>query len=133
MKISYRETGGFAGLGRGADLDLESLPPSEATRLRKIVDEARLGDLRASGPSAARDLVGYEIAVEGDDGKRVVARFDDATVPESATALLEVLQERARPLPPRGTLPPAPSADAGRRGERSGGGRRRSKGGRGRA
>jgi len=126
VKISYRETGGFAGLGRGADLDLESLPPSEAGRLRKLVEQARLGDLRTRGPSAARDLVGYEIAVEGDDGKRFVARFDDATVPASATPLREYLQERARVVPPRGTSPPAPSAHAGRSRQRSGSGRRRS-------
>jgi hypothetical protein len=127
VKVSYRQTGGFAGLGRGADLDLEALPSAEATRLRKLVEQARLGDLRARGPSTARDLVGYEIAVEGDDGKRVVARFDDATVPESATPLVEALQKRARPVPPRGTSTPAPSADGGRGRQRSGSHRRQSR------
>jgi Emfourin len=107
VKISYREAGGFAGLRRGADLDLESLPPAEASRLRKLVERARLGDLEARGPSTARDLVGYEIVVEGDDGKTVVARFDDATAPASATALLDALQKRARPIPPLKTSSPA--------------------------
>jgi hypothetical protein len=121
MKISYREAGGFAGLNRGADLDLESLPPAEAGQLRKLVERARLGGVATRGPSAARDLVGYEIAVESDDGRTVVARFDDASVPESATALLEALQKRARPIPLR---KPSPPATGGRGGTRRGKARR---------
>jgi len=125
MKISYRQAGGFAGLNRGADLDLDSLPPAEAGRLRKLVERARLGGGATRGPSAARDLVGYEIAIESDDGRTVVTRFDDASMPESATALLEALQKRARPIPLQKPSPLAPSAKGGR------GGNRRSKARRG--
>jgi len=124
MRISYREAGGFAGLSRGADLDLESLPPAQAGRLRKLVERARLRDVETRGPSAARDLVGYEIAIEDDDGRTVVARFDDASVPESATPLLEALQKRARPIPLQKPSPRVPSA--------KGGGEQRGKGSRGR-
>ena len=42
--------------------------------------------------------MGYEIIIE-EDGVRSVVRFDDASVPESATELLEALQSRARPTP----------------------------------
>jgi hypothetical protein len=101
VKISYRETGGFAGLKRGAEIDLESLPPGEAKRLRTLVERAHLGSVHRRGPSTARDLVGYEVAVEDDDGRTTVTRFDDATVPESAAPLLEALRKRARPAPPR--------------------------------
>ncbi|HEY6546793.1 MAG TPA: protealysin inhibitor emfourin [Vicinamibacteria bacterium] len=98
MKISYRETGGFAGLSRGVELDLESLPPAEARKLQKLVEAACLESGTARGPTGARDLVGYEIVIEK-DGVRSVVRFDDASVPESATELLEALQSRARPIP----------------------------------
>lgn len=121
MRISYREAGGFAGLNRGADVDLESLPPAEAGRLRKLVERARLGGGATRASPGARDLVGYEIAIEDDDG-RTVARFDDATVPESATALLEALQERARPIPLRRPTPAAaPGTKKARRGRGKGG------------
>jgi hypothetical protein len=100
MKVSYREAGGVAGLSRGVEVDLESLPPAEARRLRKLVERAGLQRGSTRGPSGARDLVGYEIVIEDDDGRRVF-RFDDATVPESATELLADLQGRAKPIPLR--------------------------------
>jgi hypothetical protein len=98
MKISYRETGGVAGLSRGVDIDLESLPPAEARKLQKLVERAGLKGSTTRGPSGARDLVGYEIVIEK-DGACSVVRFDDASVPKSATKLLEALQSRARPIP----------------------------------
>ena len=56
------------------DLDLESLPPAEAGRLRKLVERARLGGGATRALSGARDLVGYEIAIENDD-RRTVAEL----------------------------------------------------------
>jgi hypothetical protein len=99
MKIRYREAGGFAGISRGVDIDTATLPADEAHRIVALVEEAALQGLQREGPPEARDLQGYEIVVEREDG-RTVLRFDDATIPEAVDALLAWLQDRARPLPP---------------------------------
>jgi hypothetical protein len=99
MKIRYRESGGFAGISRGVDIDTETLPADEAHRVLALIEEAAPQDLQREGPPGARDLQRYEIIVERDDG-RTVLRFDDATIPETVDALLAWLQDRARPLPP---------------------------------
>jgi len=100
MRIRYREAGGFAGLARGVEIDTAALPPAEARRIEGLVARAGLTSGERRGPEGARDLVGYEIAIETEAGRTVVS-FDDATVPAEAEALLEYLQQRARPLPRR--------------------------------
>ena len=98
MKIRYREAGGFAGISRGCDIDTTTLPEDEARRVVALVEGAGLKSGEHDGPPAARDLKGYEIVVEDEEG-RIEIRFDDATIPGSIDALLAWLQDRARPLP----------------------------------
>lgn len=98
MKIRYREAGGVTGLSRGCDIDTAAIPEDEARRVVALVEGAALKGTRAEGPPGARDLVGYEIAIEGEEGRTVV-RFDDASVPVTAEELLAYLQGRARPIP----------------------------------
>jgi hypothetical protein len=98
MKIRYREAGGFAGISRGCEVDTSTLPEDEAQHVIALVDGARLKSGQHEGPPAARDLRGYEIAVESEE-ERIVIRFDDATIPKSVETLLAWLQDRARPIP----------------------------------
>ena len=98
MKVRYRESGGFAGLSRGCEVDSASLPGEDARRLAALVEQAAPDDVAAPSPPEARDLLGYEIVIES-EARRTVLRFDDATIPERADPLLAWLQERARPLP----------------------------------
>lgn len=98
MKVSFRQSGGFAGLTRGCELDSETLPAAEARRLEKLVAESHLESLGSTSTPAARDAVTYEITVEREGGTERV-RFDDLSVPESAAPLLELLQACAKPRP----------------------------------
>lgn len=98
MKIRYREAGGFAGVSRGCDIDTGTLPEDEARHVAALVEGAALKGGQHEGPPEARDLQGYEIVVEGDEG-HIVIRFDDATIPKAIDTLLAWLQDRARPLP----------------------------------
>lgn len=100
MRITYREAGGFAGLARGVEIDTAALPAAEARRVEDLVARAGLATGTRRGPEEARDLIGYEIAIETEAGRTVLS-FDDATVPAEAEALLDYLQQRARPLPRR--------------------------------
>jgi hypothetical protein len=99
MKIRYRQTGGFAGLSLGAELDTETLPVGEARELERLVKRAALhhiGDRKSRG---GRDLTSYEMTVE-DQGRTTKASFDDMTIPSNAQALLDFVRSRAtaRPL-----------------------------------
>ncbi|MCG6922346.1 MAG: hypothetical protein PVJ73_04850 [Acidobacteriota bacterium] len=99
MRIRYREAGGFAGISRGVDIDTATLPEDEAHDVGALVEAATPRGLQREGPPEARDLRGYEIVIEHDDG-RTVLRFDDATIPAAVESLLAYLQDRARPRPP---------------------------------
>ena len=58
LKITFRESGGFAGLVRGCELDSSSLPPAAAAALDVLLAGAKAPSRASRG---ARDLVTYEI------------------------------------------------------------------------
>ncbi len=95
MRVTFRESGGFAGLVRGCDLDTEKMPPGEAVKLRALVEKC---DLNQGGVLAesARDALVYEVTVES-GGTRRKLLFDDLSIPPSAGPLVEYLVERSTP------------------------------------
>lgn len=99
MKVRYRQSGGFAGLSLGADLDSEKLPPDEAEELARLVNRAALDKIGVKKSIRGRDLTSYEIIVE-DNGQTRKASFDDTTIPPNVQPLLDFLNRRAsaRPL-----------------------------------
>ena len=99
MKVTFRQSGGFAGLVRGCDLDTDDLPAAEAAQLEGLVERSRLRAGKAAPHPTARDLIAYEIKVETADGE-VAAAFDDASVPAGAEELVRYLQKQAGPQPP---------------------------------
>lgn len=98
MKIIFRQSGGFAGLIRGCELDTDLLSVSEATKLQSLVEQSGILQAKSKSTSEARDLLNYEITVETKE-RTVHVLFDDLTVPESAAELFNYLLERAKPLP----------------------------------
>jgi hypothetical protein len=100
MKVRFRQSGGFAGLRRGCDLDMETLPADEATKLRSLVEQSGVLSASSSRNPKGRDLLNYEITVETLDGVRQVT-FDDGSKPVGVEPLLEYLQGQAQPIPLR--------------------------------
>ena len=101
MKIVYRQSGGFAGLYRGCELDVAELPAAEAAEVERLLARGRAGGNAAGAspsPPGARDLMSHEVRIEGDDGETMVS-FDDAGVPAGAEALIRYLQKRSGPRP----------------------------------
>jgi Emfourin len=99
MKVAFLQSGGFAGLLRGCELDTAELPAAEAVKLRAMVEASGLRAGKSAPPPGARDLIGYEIRIETDDGE-LTAAFDDASVPAEAEPLLAYLRKRSTPRPP---------------------------------
>ena len=98
MKVTFKQTGGFAGLTFGADLDTKTLPRAEGRRLMQLVEASGIRTLAAREAEGGRDLAAYEVVVEGDGGA-IRATFDDMSVPPELAPLLDFLRERARPRP----------------------------------
>ena len=98
MKLRFSQSGGFAGLLLGCDLDTDKLSPGEAAELIRLVEGAELEKPGPARSSRGRDLVNYEIVVEA-EGKRMRAVFDDMSVPKSVEALLEFLSHHAKAMP----------------------------------
>lgn len=98
MKIRFRQTGGFAGLVLGCDLDTSTLPPAEAQELTRLIKQANLEKAQPKRSDKGRDLQNYEIVVEGND-VTAKATFDDMSVNSVMEPLLDFLRDRARPMP----------------------------------
>jgi len=98
MKVRFRQSGGFAGLVLGCDLDTSTLPPAEAQELTRLVKQANLEKIQTRRSEKARDLQNYEIAVESNE-MTAKATFDDMSVDANVEPLLDFLRQRARAIP----------------------------------
>lgn len=98
MKIKYHQSGGYAGLRLGCDLDTKLLPLEEATKLESLVKKSGVSQVKNTrSENAAADLIDYEITIETNDAKQQV-KFDDLNLPENIVPLLEYLQSQAKPI-----------------------------------
>ncbi|ACB50310.1 hypothetical protein cce_0959 [Crocosphaera subtropica ATCC 51142] len=98
MKITFRQSGGFAGLIRGCEIDTANLSESEAAYLKGLVEQSHILEATSQLTLKARDLYKYEVIIESEKGT-VRASFDDMTWPETAQKLLAYLQEHSKPQP----------------------------------
>jgi emfourin len=97
VKIIFRQSGGFAGLIKGAELDAEALDPQQAAELKRLLDQEPAAESKAAGKE--RDLYEYEIALE-EDGRKRTLHFNDSQVPDALRPLLKVLKQKSKPRPP---------------------------------
>ena len=94
MKITFRQSGGFAGMLRGAEMDAQALDPQQTAELKRLLDQKTAAQSRGAGK--ARDLHQYELTVE-DGGKKRTLQFDDSQVPEALRPLLKTLKQQSKP------------------------------------
>lgn len=94
--VRFRQSGGFAGLIRGCEAAGDQLGAADRRALERHLKAAGKS---SSTPSAARDLVVYELEVETGTGT-VRLEFDEAGVPDDLTAFVDDLVSRARPMKP---------------------------------
>jgi hypothetical protein len=97
MRIVFERTGGFAGMKLRAALDDASLPPREARRLRRLLEESHFFELplRIESPGARPDRFQYRLTVEKENCVHTVQANEDA-VPPAMRPLLEWLTAVSR-------------------------------------
>jgi hypothetical protein len=98
MKLRYRQTGGYAGLVLGCDLDTDKLTAGEANELAGLLREAALNKIGVQKSATGRDLANYEIRVK-EEGRVTKVTFDDMTIPGNVQPLLNFLRGRAQAQP----------------------------------
>lgn len=96
MKVRFDQSGGYAGLLKGCEIDTSDLSPEKAQELEQLV---KASAIPASGEflsDSSRDLNQYEISIEDGDSNTSVI-FDDESVPQSAKPLIGYLKKYAKP------------------------------------
>jgi Emfourin len=92
-KIRFRQSGGFAGLVRGCDVEFNVLDVADRAALER---HARSGPTPVA-PSEARDQIVYEIDIETDAGVRRL-EFDETSIPKDLAPLVQALAQRSKPM-----------------------------------
>ena len=99
MKITFLQSGGFAGMLKGCTIDTIDLAADQRQELESLVAASGFSESCEQFSSAGRDLRQYEIVIEQHATvQRIVC--DDRSVPDAARPLLAFLVARARPQPP---------------------------------
>ena|SRR5882762_990603 len=95
MRIEFRRSGGFAGLGVRLDLESAELPAAERKALEALVARARFFELPARSSRPQPDAFQYDLCIE-DAGRRNAVCLHDPVEPETLRSLLERLTALAR-------------------------------------
>ena len=96
MKVRFDQSGGYAGLLRGCDLDTSTLPPDEARQLEQLVQASAMPASGEFLSNSSRDLHQYEITIEDGASIRTVI-LDDESLPATAKPLIGYLKKCAKP------------------------------------
>jgi hypothetical protein len=96
MIVQFMQSGGFAGLLKGCDVDTTDLPPEQANELRELVEASKISASGEFVSDSSRDLHQYEITIE-DETSKISAIFDDQTLPPSAKPLVGYLKKCSQP------------------------------------
>lgn len=96
FQISFKRTGGVAGVRQCVDIRSERLDPAEADRICRMIERSGYFSLRSSypRPASAADLLEFTITVSLGRKKHSV-HASELTAPAALQPLLDWLAERA--------------------------------------
>ncbi|HBX69208.1 MAG TPA: hypothetical protein DEH25_07455 [Chloroflexi bacterium] len=98
MKISYRRTGGFAGMLISHSFDTDTLPKTDAEELVKLVSAADFFALPSKITATGADQFQYTLTVETAEQQHTL-EVGETSAPENLRPLLEKLRLLARGKP----------------------------------
>lgn len=97
MIIRFEQSGGFAPVVRGCELDTASLSPEDAAELVRLVKASGVLAMTSPKQSQGRDIYSYHLTIKTDQGTHTIA-FDQLNLPAGAKSLVEFLKRRATNL-----------------------------------
>jgi len=101
LKIRYVRSGGFAGLVRGATVDVAALAPVASrlvTRLVKTAVAAGVKPTKTTKKQGVADLRVHDFVIETDDGP-LHWSFDELSLPKALAPLVAFMAKRSKPIP----------------------------------
>lgn len=99
MIVRFMQSGGYAGLLKGCELDTKTLPPEQAKELELLVETSAIPASGEFLSDSSRDLHQYEITIEDEASKSSVI-FDDESLPQAAKPLIGYLKKYSKPKAP---------------------------------
>ena len=99
MIVRFTQSGGYAGLLKGCEIDTKTLPPEKAKEVEKLVKASGISAAGTFLSNSSRDLFEYEITIK-DGGSEISATYDDESLPSPAKPLIGYLKKCATPQSP---------------------------------
>jgi hypothetical protein len=104
-KIYFERSGGFAGISSSAVVDIHSLPPDEAYKIRGMIDSAKGFFYQPSklppAPPQAADYFKYKITVQTEEGMQNTIETNDITIPSELRPLINYLENNYLEILPK--------------------------------
>ena len=94
MKITFRQSGGYAGLTKGCEINTERLSPEEAQELKSLVTQSGILEAQSKQSPNVADVYNYLIIIETRDKTHQVS-FDELSLPEEVIPLIDFLKDRS--------------------------------------
>ncbi|MBY0546056.1 MAG: hypothetical protein K2W95_02075 [Candidatus Obscuribacterales bacterium] len=99
MKVTFRQSGGFAPIFVGFQVDTDAAPGPESTELEKLVIDSGIMKLSDAKVKGARDVYFYTFDIQMAELKHSVT-LDQLSVPPAVQPLVEFLKARSRNMLP---------------------------------
>lgn len=96
MKLKFHQSGGYAGLLRGCEIDTSTLAPEAAREIHQLVEASAISSSVEKLSDSSRDLHQYEITIEDGAAKSSVL-YDDESLPPAAKPLVGYLKKCSKP------------------------------------
>jgi hypothetical protein len=96
MIVRFDQSGGYAGLLKGCEIDTTALPPEKAKEIEQLVKASAISASGEFLSDSSCDLHQYEITIE-DGAKKTSVIFDDESIPQSARPLIGYLKKWSKP------------------------------------
>jgi hypothetical protein len=100
MRVTFIQSGGFAGAIKHCTLDTETMGAEDARALEELIANADVSASREVRSRSGRDLEEYQISIATGD-KRVTVVQDQSTLSPHLKALVGYLKKCARPGLPK--------------------------------
>jgi len=94
MKISIQRSGGIAGINRSYIVDTDTLSPDETRKIKKMVQDGRLFELRSPPPTITKgsaDYYSYSITLD-DNGTEHIVNCNQFNVQKELKLLIDYVE-----------------------------------------
>lgn len=99
MKVSFRQSGGFAPIFKGVQIDTTANPGPEANELETLIKSSGILQLSDAKVKGARDVFYYTFDIDTGSGVHSVT-LDQLSIPAPVQPLVEFLKARSKNLLP---------------------------------